>query len=51
MSGHHHQDLMHDFHFLPVEYVHQMFLIDLFFCFAKNMESESKVQTDQILVV
>ena len=27
MSGHHHQDLMHDFHFLPVEYIHQMFLI------------------------
>ena len=27
MSGHHHQDLMHGFHFLPVEYVHQMFLI------------------------
>ena len=27
MSGNHHQDLMHGFHFLPVEYVHQMFLI------------------------
>ena len=26
MSGNHHQDLMHGFHFLPVEYVHQMFL-------------------------
>ena len=43
MSGRHHQDLMHDFCFLPVEYVCTP---NVLFSVVPNMESESGLRSN-----